>query len=346
MKRVLLILMLTTAVVTGSIIAVGYVATMGAVGHFAPTFKRLPKEYGIEAETISFKSLDGVDLKGWWISAEGNRASPVTVILAHGNGGNRSSMLSRAAFLASNGYNAFPIDLRAHGESSGNYMTPGYLEALDIVGAVEAVKRKGLSGPFIALGHSYGARASLWAAAHTKDISAVIADSAFISIYATLKRQAASVGTDPNASFWERTGLRLANALSESALARSFMGSVYEWRTGKRMTAQFDDVMPAISQIGNRPILFIVGDKDYIAPLEDSQRMYDVAVSPTKAILVIPNADHDSTFDTNPNLYEANLLAFLSAAIRPNQTMKPTAPLQNKFSVFATTPCCGLSLSR
>src|ERR1700730_9165032 len=29
-----------------------------------------------------------------------------------------------------------------------------------------------------------------------------------------------------------------------------------------------------------------------------------------------------------------------------NQSMKPTAPLQNKFSVFATTPCRGLSLSR
>jgi hypothetical protein len=29
-----------------------------------------------------------------------------------------------------------------------------------------------------------------------------------------------------------------------------------------------------------------------------------------------------------------------------NQPMKPTAPLRNNFSVFATTPCRGLSLSR
>ena len=29
-----------------------------------------------------------------------------------------------------------------------------------------------------------------------------------------------------------------------------------------------------------------------------------------------------------------------------NQSMKPTAPLRNNFSVFATTPCRGLSLSR
>jgi hypothetical protein len=30
----------------------------------------------------------------------------------------------------------------------------------------------------------------------------------------------------------------------------------------------------------------------------------------------------------------------------PNQSMKPTAPPRNKFSVFVTTPCRGLSLSR
>ncbi len=31
---------------------------------------------------------------------------------------------------------------------------------------------------------------------------------------------------------------------------------------------------------------------------------------------------------------------------RSNQTMKPTAPLRCNFSVFATTPCRGLSFSR
>src|SRR5436309_8699568 len=32
--------------------------------------------------------------------------------------------------------------------------------------------------------------------------------------------------------------------------------------------------------------------------------------------------------------------------LHPNQPMKPTAPFGNKFSVFATTPCRGLSPSR
>jgi len=33
-------------------------------------------------------------------------------------------------------------------------------------------------------------------------------------------------------------------------------------------------------------------------------------------------------------------------AFRPKQSMKPTAPFRNNFSVFAMTPCRGLSLSR
>jgi hypothetical protein len=37
---------------------------------------------------------------------------------------------------------------------------------------------------------------------------------------------------------------------------------------------------------------------------------------------------------------------FLSMTPRPNQSMKPTAPLRSDLSVFGTTPCPGLSLSR
>jgi uncharacterized membrane protein len=41
--------------------------------------------------------------------------------------------------------------------------------------------------------------------------------------------------------------------------------------------------------------------------------------------------------------------AFYTSHMRhsgPNQTMKPTAPFRSNFTVLATTPCRGLSLSR
>jgi hypothetical protein len=36
----------------------------------------------------------------------------------------------------------------------------------------------------------------------------------------------------------------------------------------------------------------------------------------------------------------------MTAPYRSNQSMKPTAPFRNTFSVFAATPCCGLFLFR
>jgi hypothetical protein len=36
----------------------------------------------------------------------------------------------------------------------------------------------------------------------------------------------------------------------------------------------------------------------------------------------------------------------IGAAVRPDQSIKPTAPERNNFGVFATTSCRGLSLSR
>jgi pimeloyl-ACP methyl ester carboxylesterase len=316
MERWLITLGLALLASAAVLVAAGYLATMGVVGHFAPSFRAVPADYGLKAEVISFQSVDGIDLKGWWIPTD-QGAARGTVILAHGNGGNRSSMVSRAPFLVANGYNAFLIDLRAHGESAGNYGTPGYLEALDILGAVEAAKRRGQEGPFVALGHSYGARASLWAAARSKDLAAVVADSAFISIYDALKREVARVGSDPGASFGEKIGLRMANRLSESSWARSFMEWAYHLRTGVRFDVQSDDAMRAVAQIGERPILFIVGEGDRIAPPEDARRMYGAAQSPMKAMLVVPGADHNSTFKADPDLDKAKVLDFLDIVLRP-----------------------------
>jgi fermentation-respiration switch protein FrsA (DUF1100 family) len=82
-----------------------------------------------------------------------------------------------------------------------------------------------------------------------------------------------------------------------------------------RVPSQFDDVMPAVSQMGKRPILFIAGERDAVAPPDDSRRMYDKAQSPWKAILVVAGADHNSTFVTNSPLSETTVLNFLNTGI-------------------------------
>ena len=60
-------------------------------------------------------------------------------------------------------------------------------------------------------------------------------------------------------------------------------------------------------------------------------------LSPQGQITYCARADAEAAACSHRTIMRAN---------SSNQEMKPTAPLRNNFSVFATTPCRGLSLSR
>ena len=63
-------------------------------------------------------------------------------------------------------------------------------------------------------------------------------------------------------------------------------------------------------------------------------------------VTLLPGIDHIS-LTLDPAAIQAAIAAVESMDHeRPNQAMKPTAPLRSNFSVLATTPCRGLSLSR
>ena len=293
-------------------ICAGFFATMPIVGDhpFWRQIRAQPQDFSLHSEFVSFLSTDGVRLTAWFIPAKG--LSKGTVILVHGIDGNRSDMLPRAWFLCLAHYSVLDMDLRAHGGSQGDYATPGYMEARDILGAVSYLRHsRDYPGPIAVFGHSYGAVAALYAAAHSPNIAAVVSDSAFISFENMMKRATDLLAKDPDRSTLDRLGLRLAG----SRFAEWMVIPIYYLRTGIWPSNHRADVLLAVPKIGHRPILFIAGQLDEICPPANTLKMYNAALSPQKALLIVPNADHDSTFIAAPHLYQDTVVHFLQTAL-------------------------------
>jgi pimeloyl-ACP methyl ester carboxylesterase len=225
--------------------------------------------------------------------------------MAHGRDMNRSGMLARAAFLVRHGYNVLDVDLRDHGESGGNYITPGSREALDIMGGVAYLRSRGESGPIVAFGYSYGAVAALHAAAQCADVDAVVADSAFISPDDVLK----------NVVHQKAVPLKFRILLQFARLPLLDRSSdlMFRLRTGVQLDRNKASALAAARRIHQQPILFISGERDWLAPTQNAQRMYQEAPTAHKDLVVIPRANHDTTYygATRP-LYESSVLDFLA----------------------------------
>jgi len=306
------------ALLVGGYLAAGYVRSNQWIGSHPQwrTLKATPSEYGLRAEVVSFRSEDGIELKAWWLPGQnGNEVRPGTgttrrpnVILAHGREDNRSGMLPRAKFLVGAGFNVLDVDLRNHGESGGNYVTPGYLEALDLLGAVDYLRTRGERAAIGVLGFSYGAVAGLHAAARSNEIRAVVADSAFLS----------------NADL--RSRVARSSAVSWTSKVRAWLGRlplldpisdlIFRLRTGINISGDEKDSLTAIDGMQSRPIFFISGERDWIAPPENARRMYQQARSPRKELMIVPGAGHNETHSAGPAEYEWRVVDFFAANLK------------------------------
>ncbi len=288
--------------------AEGYFNTASSIGE-NPRWRginRGPADYGLAGETVAFSSTDGIALKAWWMPAAG--PARANIIIAHGIDHTRQVMLSRAAFLVHAGYNVLALDLRGHGESAAQYSSPGYLEARDVLGAIQYVRARGQHGPIVLMGVSLGAATSLLAAAQSTQVSAVVADGAYPS--------GRAVFDNINAHFVHSS--RVNPLLRAVFLANSVPGVpraialMYYLRTGIDLGPDLVAVLPAASRL-QIPVLLISGGHDWIVPTAQARQIFDVLPNSHKSLVVIPNANHDTTYTTDPTLYRNAVLSFLDA---------------------------------
>lgn len=257
-----------------------------------------PADRGLVYEDIEFQSRDGITLRGWWIDGAG----PGTVIMAHGKGSVRDDeglkYLDLAAGLANAGYNVLMFDLRGHGESDFGNFTLGVNEPLDVLGAVDYARSRGVAEEQVALlGFSTGAVSALEAAVREPGLGAVIADGAWPNLRELLDREMAS--ESPLPSFYN-PGIYLTARVA------------YGWDIDEQVAV--DDVAEIAG--AGRHIFIIHGTADRYTSVEQAARLQSALGQSTNAeFWQIDGVEHVSGFATYPDEYLSRLLAFLVRAI-------------------------------
>lgn len=270
------------------------VAVAVAATHVPPTEVGPMGSAGVDLglRDARFRTSDGVELAAWY--APGTNGAGVVV--RHGAGSTRSSVLRHAAVLARHGYAVLLVDARGHGDSGGRAMDLGWYGDQDTSAAVAHLGGQPSVDPerIAVLGLSMGGEEAIGAAGGDDRIAAVVAE----------------------------------GATGRAAADKAWLSGAYGWRGWVQeqiegvQTALVDlltDASPprslrsAVASAAPRPVLLVAaGD------VEDEARAgrYIRSGSPSSVELwVVPGAGHTEALAVAPDEWERRVVGFLDAVL-------------------------------
>lgn len=137
-----------------------------------------PEQIGLAFESVTLKTVDGIELDGWFVPADSAKA---TVLFCHGNAGNIGDRLEAVAQFHRMGLAAFIFDYRGYGRSTGKPSEQGTYRDAEAAWEYLTVKRRIDPRTVVVLGRSLGGAVAVWLAAqHTP--GALIVESSFTSL--------------------------------------------------------------------------------------------------------------------------------------------------------------------
>jgi fermentation-respiration switch protein FrsA (DUF1100 family) len=283
------------------LLAYGGVSWRVAEGLTKPTRQPLePPAASVAAtyEDVSFKSTDGLLLKGWWFPvASADRA----VVVVHGRGANRikSSFNPQkiAQFLLANRYSVLLFDLRGHGESEGVRYSLGQYEPRDVVAAIDfAQKKAAIDRKRVAIiGESMGGGSAIMTVKADPSVGPVITDSSFADGGTVVGEVAPNYTGLPG---WFTPGIVL--------MARLFFD------------LDLSVIKPAevVRDHPERAWLFIQCENDTTVFRHHGVELKAASANPQTELWLVPGCEHVKAFDTHTAEWQQRVLAFLGREIR------------------------------
>jgi dienelactone hydrolase len=251
-----------------------------------------PARYGLTFTEVVLRTSDGVRLSGWYIPARNGAAA----VVLPGAGSTRTAVVGQAVVLARHGYGALLLDTRGHGLSGGHAMDFGWWGDRDIAAAVSFLQRQpGVrDGKIAVVGESMGGEQAIAAAGSDPRIRAVVAEG-------VTGQQLADHG-------WLPRGIDGALTRGEEWVQYSAAGLL----SGAPRPMSLPD---AIRAAAPAPVLLIAAGA---RPDEAIAARWLRTASPaTVRLWVVPHAGHTGGLATATGAWEAHVIGFLNAALRP-----------------------------
>lgn len=251
-----------------------------------------PQSLGLPCEPVSCTTSDGIELKGWFIPA--SAPSDRTILMCHGWGTNKGAILEGLRPLHDRGFNLLAFDFRTCGESGGEILSVGYLEARDFDAAAAFMRRLRPDDRYGVFGLSMGAMVAFCGAVRHGCFRAIALESPFHSHdqactrYLMQHSHVPYFPLVPLILFWIRVRL---GADPEP------LGPIY-------MT---DKV--------SVPVFAIAGEKDAIAPPELAQTLLARLKQPGE-VWVVPGAGHARCAETAGAEYGERLARFYLSSMQ------------------------------
>lgn len=251
-----------------------------------------PADYGLTAEAISFKTRDGLTLRGWFVPTPVHAKG--TLVFSHGYAGECSPDLIYVPFLNGAGYNVCLFDYRGHGASEGKFTSLVHYERGDLLDAIDFLNKKGVSRVGL-IGFSMGGAIALATTPLCPNVVAVVSDCTFGELGAIIRNAALQRG-------YPRPGAELVSWLVELLASLRVHANLFS-----------ADPIRTIAKISPRPVLIMHGEADTAIPVREAYRLFSAAREP-KELWVVPGAGHRQIEEILPIEYRRRLVEFFDRA--------------------------------